>query len=67
MKHECIAFVSGFWNTLSIPWLRLVAKPMHDAYLAKTPGARIAHAGLIEDEAWRTVALQWLERRYENV
>jgi hypothetical protein len=36
---------------------------MHDAYLAKTLEARIAHAILIEDEAWKIVALQWLKRR----
>lgn len=65
MRHECIAFMTGF-NGVTLPWLTKVAKPMHDCYLAKTPGARIAHASLIEDDGWRVAALQWLERRYEN-
>lgn len=64
VRHECMGFVSGFHNQLTLPWLTKVAKPMHDCYLASTPGARIAHASLIEDEAWRVAALQWLERRY---
>lgn len=64
MRHECIAFMTGF-KGVTLPWLTKVAKPMYDCYLAKTPGARIAHASLIEDEAWRVAALQWLSRRYE--
>lgn len=66
MKHECMQFISGFHEQCTLPWLTKVAKPMHDCYLAKTPGARLAHASLIEDAAWRTAAFQWLERRYET-
>jgi hypothetical protein len=66
MKHECMEFIAGFQERLTLPWLAKVAKPMHDCYLAKSPGARLAHASLIEDEAWRTAALMWLERRYST-
>lgn len=65
MRHECIAFMTGF-KGVTLPWLTKVAKPMHDCYLAKSHGARIAHASLIEDEGWQAAALLWLERRYDN-
>jgi len=66
MHHECMEFISGFDKYLTMPWLTKVAKPMRDCYLAKSHGARLAHASLIEDEAWQAAALMWLERRYDE-
>jgi Thymidylate synthase len=65
MRHECIAFMAGFGG-VTLPWLKRVAEPMRDAYLAKTKEGRMAHASLIEDEAWRIAATQWLGRLYEQ-
>ena len=63
LKHDCYNFICGFHDKLQLPWMKGVAKPMYDAYLAKTHGARVAHAQLIEDEAWQAAALAWLGRR----
>ena len=64
--HECSLFCDGDTDRVTAPWLKYVAKPMRDAYLAKTQPARFAHCGLIGDHGWKVAAVEFLERAYEK-
>ena len=62
--EDCQWFVMGEWDRIDSPWLKSVAKPMHDAYLCKTLEERRQHALLVEDKVWQKAAIEWLERIY---
>lgn len=61
---DCENMVKGRHDRLKTPWMKQVAKPMHDAYLAKTKEGRLAHARLIDAKDWKRAAVEWLERKY---
>jgi thymidylate synthase len=59
---DCETFCDG-GTDFEYPWFERVAAPMRDAYLAKEPQSRMAHAEDVDCPAWRAAAILWLQRR----